>query len=156
MGLHNRITKDKYNQIKRFLNENKSKFKKTENLDEAACKKFGISRSSARSIRNTKDYAEYCERVFRYHGHPKKGTTAKAEHRIKYDKDNSYPILLLDASKQLASLDSLCIQLDGDHQAIIENQLNISRRLRIHTILNCVLVFIVATTIALLAWRISW
>lgn len=77
MGAQNRITKDKYNQIKAFLDQNAKNYNKTANLDEAACKKFGIGDTTSRAIRNTEDYVAYCERKFRFHGNPKKKTPAK-------------------------------------------------------------------------------
>lgn len=64
MGLHNRITRERYKKIKTCL-------KKPED-DIKAVEVYGISYTTARQIRNTKDYDEYCERVFRYHGHPKR------------------------------------------------------------------------------------
>lgn len=64
MGVHNRISEDKYYQIKAVT--------KVPADDAATMKKFGVGASTCRTVRNTADYQEYCERVFRYHGHPKK------------------------------------------------------------------------------------
>ena len=62
MGSHNRITREKYNKIKQACNAPAD--------DAKVMQKFGISQTTCRQIRNTEDYQEYCERVFRYHGHP--------------------------------------------------------------------------------------
>ena len=58
------ISKAKYDEIKKYL--------KVPADDAGVMKKFGISHTTTRDIRNTRDYAEYCERRFRYHGYPKR------------------------------------------------------------------------------------
>lgn len=70
MGLQNRITENKYNNIKKAMVSWGKKFETNTELDEAICEEFGIGMSSARNIRLTKNYQAYCERVFRFHGHP--------------------------------------------------------------------------------------
>lgn len=63
MGSHNRITKEKFEKIKKDC--------KTPFDDPLVAEKHGISTRTARGIRNSEDYQEYTERVFRYHGYPK-------------------------------------------------------------------------------------
>lgn len=58
------ISKTRYNEIKKYLHDPAD--------DAGVMKKFGISQTTTRDIRNTRDYAEYCERRFRYHGYPKR------------------------------------------------------------------------------------
>lgn len=58
------ISKAKYDEIKKYLHVPAD--------DAGVMKKFSISQTTTRDIRNTKDYAEYCERRFRYHGYPKR------------------------------------------------------------------------------------
>lgn len=58
------ISKARYNEIKKYLHAPAD--------DAGVMKKFGISQTTTRDIRNTRDYAEYCERRFRYHGYPKR------------------------------------------------------------------------------------
>lgn len=71
MGVHNRISETKYQQIKKML--------KTPADDPKAMKTFGICAATARNIRNTADYQKYCERVFRYHGDPNRAKTKFVE-----------------------------------------------------------------------------
>ena len=80
MGTHNRITKTRYNQIKKNL--------KTPADDANAMREFGICATSCRNIRLTKNYDEYCERVFRYHGHPK-GTSRYQAPAFEYEPDDT-------------------------------------------------------------------
>lgn len=63
MGIHNRITKEKFSQIKKEVS--------TPSEDVAVAKKFEVGGCTVRNIRLSKDYQEYCERVFRFHGFPK-------------------------------------------------------------------------------------
>lgn len=62
MGVHNRITEDKFKQIKALAKEPQT--------DDLIAGRFSVSRSTVRNIRLSKDYQRYCERVFRFHGHP--------------------------------------------------------------------------------------
>lgn len=63
MGVYNRITEEKYNQLKQVL--------KSPADDAEVKKKYQVGRTTCQNVRNTKNYQEYCERVFRFHGHPK-------------------------------------------------------------------------------------
>lgn len=63
MGLHNRITEAKFKAIKKDC--------KTPFDDPLVAEAHGVSVTTARNVRNSNNYQEYCERVFRYHGHPK-------------------------------------------------------------------------------------
>lgn len=67
MGTHNRITKEKYQNIK-------TKAKRPEQDAELA-KEFEVSISTIRNIRRTKNYEAYLERVLRFHGNPKSKKT---------------------------------------------------------------------------------
>lgn len=89
MGTHNRITEERYRQMKELL--------KAPADDRVIAQTFGVSTSTCRNVRNTKDYAEYCERVFRYHGHPRgensrSTTTIRPAHRsaVPYDLTRQY------------------------------------------------------------------
>lgn len=62
MGVHNRISENKYNAMKRVT--------KVPADDHRTMELFGVGASTCRNVRNTENYQEYCERVFRYHGHP--------------------------------------------------------------------------------------
>lgn len=68
MGVHNRISENKYNAMKRVT--------KVPADDANTMRAFGVGASTCRNVRNTANYQEYCERVFRYHGHPH-GKTVK-------------------------------------------------------------------------------
>lgn len=71
MGLHNRITKKKYDKMKTYSNRCLAiGTTPTSAVDARVSEKFGVSASTARNIRLTGDYQRYCERVFRYHGNP--------------------------------------------------------------------------------------
>ena len=167
MGLHNQITEHKYNQIKTSINHLQPQYETVADLDQSICGLYGVGMSTAKNIRLTNDYQAYCERVFRFHGHPgkkakpvaKEVVETRTERRINSNlKDvdhliERYADDMRTSSILLGGIEKLCMQLDGDHQAIMENQLNISRRLRVYIILDCVLVFIMAATIALLAWK---
>lgn len=59
-----RITKERYDEIKKHL--------KVPADDAGVMAKFDIGKTTTRYIRNTKDYQEYCEKVFRFHGNPRK------------------------------------------------------------------------------------
>lgn len=63
MGAHNRITEEKYKEIKKDC--------KLPSDDIFVMEKHKVSQTTVRYVRNTANYQEYCERVFRYHGHPK-------------------------------------------------------------------------------------
>lgn len=63
MGSHNRITEEKFKKIKKDC--------RTPFDDPLVSEKHKISTRTARQIRNSKNYQEYTERVFRYHGYPK-------------------------------------------------------------------------------------
>lgn len=69
MGVHNRISENKYNAMKRAT--------KSPADDANTMRAFGVGASTVRNVRNTANYQEYCERVFRYHGHPNKARTIK-------------------------------------------------------------------------------
>lgn len=73
MGVHNRITEDKYNRIKKMLH--------TPADDERVMGIFEIGKSTCQNIRRTANYSEYCERVFRFHGNPKGQKVVKRAHR---------------------------------------------------------------------------
>ena len=78
MGTQNRVTEEKYKQIKAFVTEQELKGKMMSQIDAAVEKKFGFKQSTSQNIRRTKDYQGYCERVFRFHGNPvKKPATMK-------------------------------------------------------------------------------
>lgn len=59
MGVHNRITEEKFNRIKPYAKESA--------LDREVAKTFGVGRTTVRNIRLSKDYEAYCKRVFRFH-----------------------------------------------------------------------------------------
>lgn len=63
MGVHNRITKQKYNSMKKYL--------KKPSDDPTVAEKFGVGLTTCRNVRRTKDYNAYLERVFRFHGNPR-------------------------------------------------------------------------------------
>ena len=65
------ISKAKYDEIKKYLHVPAD--------DAGVMKKFNISQTTTRDIRNTRDYGEYCERRFRYHGYPKRPKMNNAE-----------------------------------------------------------------------------
>lgn len=67
MGVHNRISENKYNAMKRVT--------RVPADDHRTMKLFGVGASTCRNVRNTENYQEYCERVFRYHGHPNRVKT---------------------------------------------------------------------------------
>lgn len=73
MGVHNRISENKYNAMKRVT--------KTPADDKNTMRAFKVSASTCRNVRNTANYQEYCERVFRYHGYPKTKAKIKVETR---------------------------------------------------------------------------
>lgn len=54
MGIHNRITEKRYNAAKAEL--------KTPKDDKRVMKKYGFGESTARKIRNTDSYYEYCSK----------------------------------------------------------------------------------------------
>lgn len=64
MGTHNRITKEKFAEIKGKVKEPKD--------DVAIAEELGVGESTVRNVRLSKDYQAYCERVFRFHGNPGK------------------------------------------------------------------------------------
>lgn len=70
MGVHNRITAEKYKQLKAELHSPVD--------DDIAIAKYGLSRTTCRMVRNTANYAEYCERRFRYHGNPQARYAARS------------------------------------------------------------------------------
>lgn len=63
MAKYNSITEGKFKQIKKEC--------KVPADDPAAIKKYGVCATTVQRIRLSADYQAYCERVFRYHGHPK-------------------------------------------------------------------------------------
>lgn len=63
MGLHNRITEERFKAIKKDCS--------TPFDDPFVAEKHDVGLTTVRNIRNSTNYQEYCERVFRYHGHPK-------------------------------------------------------------------------------------
>lgn len=54
MGIHNRITEKRYNAAKAEL--------KTPKDDQRVMKKYGFGEATARKIRNTDNYYEYCSK----------------------------------------------------------------------------------------------
>ena len=78
-GANNRITEERYNAIKAVC--------KTPADDERTMEKHNVSRSTCRQIRNTADYQEYCARVFRYRGYPKRrgGGAARGKPAVHQD-----------------------------------------------------------------------
>ena len=81
MGSHNCITMKKYKTLKQVL--------KTPADDASAVRKFGVSKTTCRMVRNTADYAEYCERRFRYHGNPAGGKKSRSQDQLQ-----DYPPML--------------------------------------------------------------
>lgn len=74
MGINNAMTEQKYKALKADLNAalKSEKYAKLETLDKEVTRKHGFSISTGRNVRNTKNYQEYQERVFRFHGNPAK------------------------------------------------------------------------------------
>lgn len=66
-GMNHPMTKEIYNKMKPEL--------KTPADDQKAMEKYGFGQATVRNVRNTKDFTEYCERVFRYHGYPHRNGT---------------------------------------------------------------------------------
>lgn len=72
MGVHNRITQQKYTNIKKAIKQDDAgKYAYIEDQDRDIGKRFGVSKTTIRNIRNTDNYQTYCEKIFRFHGHPR-------------------------------------------------------------------------------------
>lgn len=137
MGLHNRITEDKYNKIKKYINSKKA-VKELRVLDNAVVEAFGIGLSSARNIRLTDNYQAYCERVFRFHGHPgKKAKPAAKEAQPEELGNDFYNHAIFAAVCRLENKMELAAD---DQQLMIENQIELNKKLRAYVILDGILI----------------
>ncbi|MBR0403108.1 hypothetical protein IJI55_00950 [Candidatus Saccharibacteria bacterium] len=145
MGLHNRITEEKYNEIKKYINSRKA-VKELQVLDNIVAKTFGIGLTSARNIRLTDNYQAYCERVFRFHGHPGKKGKSTHEPKIKSVPDKDF--LGRATFGGVCKLDDKLEIISEDQQLLLENQLELNRKLRTYIILDSiVLILILLTTL---------
>ena len=151
MGANNKITKERYNAAKKWLH--------TPADDEKVAKRFDFSVRTSRMIRNTKNYEEYLEQRFRYHGHPRKQAQSSSTKRhegaveAKGKTKNTVQITREDCDKARLMFLMIGTRID----LIYEWMEGIDRAIKCHRVTLCILAALafIYTIMKLVTWILT-